>query len=420
MDDFIGCAMRISLDQPTFLTSLTEEKPANNQSDQSAGQEDFPNFMSALTQASSADPKDPTTSASEAPIDSDLPPQIKEDLTTDELDALLLSMGYLKQTNPATSPVSTLSETTNQTEAQTLTPGKDGLTQPVTTAQTQGAMTPVMQNNVNLPSVKPNQDQGVSAPSFKIPLKLGEKITTNRHDQASASDMLSQLMTKSTDVSKVKLDSSAKLENTLPELNQGIANSQDQKVMLSFQQMGQWIQAKVNADPGLGKGEWIKAPQSDLLGLQTGLKEGGAATPAKAAWEAKVELSQSMSNAELNLTTYHANIKIYPPELGKVTARMKMDKNVATLEITAENKQVKALIQNHLSNLREQFSQSNIQLNKIEVVLAESKDKAESTLDQQHQGQQEREASEEPLHDIRPDKPKVSKKQPENVVDAYV
>jgi flagellar hook-length control protein FliK len=197
-------------------------------------------------------------------------------------------------------------------------------------------------------------------------------------------------------------------------------NMPDQKVVMSLQQMAEWVQAKVNAEPALTKGMPQVDTRQTFAMLQSETAVGGAATPAKAAFEARVEVNQVMSNAELNLTTYHANIKIYPPELGKITAKMKMDKNEATLEITAENKQVKALLQGHLNTLREQFTSSNIHLNKIEIVLADPKEASTANPN----GRREKEETGETLasepNETKAPQAKTSKKTSENVVDAYV
>lgn len=436
--------MRISLDQPTFLTSLTEEKPANNQTDSGGSQEDFPNFLSSLNNQSKEAASTETPSQN-TPITDDEPHSKDRDLTMDDVANLLLTMGYLAETAKKSAPtevpaggesVDAELDHLNVNHPQGLTASQLASTQ--NGQYKPELLTKAADAEAASLDVSKAPSQGADAivhsgePAVRSPLFNSDKINNLRDDvkmkprhplvdaKAPASDgkykaLTAELVTSESKSSETKSNYILNTE-TPPSLN----SLADEKVVTSLQQMGVWLQAKVNASPAIAQGLVRKPGDNDLGLLQSSSGVGGAATPAKAAFEAKVEISQSMSNAELNLTTYHANIKIYPPELGKITAKMKMDKNVATLEITAENKQVKALIQGHLSSLREQFSQSNIQLSKIEIVLADDKTPTETTANEQGQGQAPRDEIEEATREIRPEKPKTTKKLSENVVDAYV
>lgn len=449
--------MRISLDQPTFLTSLTEENPANNQTESGGSQEEFPNFLTSLTnqtkEASSTE-----VTANDTPISQDEAPVTERDFTMDDVANLLLSMGYLSesekpqvlddQTKAANADNPDLLEVSIPSSATTSTPtGNEVLQQSLTMNREQSTQASVQMSAEQAAKqsmtmqADPNQAAklraGVLAQSsathsstplpkninpvrHDLKMKLSEQTAVTKANQIAQADGKYRLL--SSELVNDGLKTSEKKSNLT--LNSDVLPNfdtlADEKVVSSLQQMGAWLQAKVNATPSLIHGVALRDANQDLDALLSSTAPNGAATPAKAAFEAKIELSQSMSNAELNLTTYHANIKIYPPELGKVTAKMKMDKNIATLEITAENKQVKALIQNHLSSLREQFNQSNIQLNKIEVITVESKEQTETALNDQRDGQAPREGAEEAVREITPEKPKTAKKQSENVVDAYV
>ncbi len=65
--------------------------------------------------------------------------------------------------------------------------------------------------------------------------------------------------------------------------------------------------------------------------------------------------------------TYHANIKIYPPEMGKIEARIRMDNNRANLIITTENNQVTDILKANMSILKDHFTQSHLNLDKIDI-----------------------------------------------------
>jgi flagellar hook-length control protein FliK len=184
---------------------------------------------------------------------------------------------------------------------------------------------------------------------------------------------------------------------------------QDIKTTQALQDFGAWVQTKVNTN--------IVQPSLTASSLKA---ETMATTlnTAKMNYPAQVEVNRDLSAMDINMANYRVNIKIYPPELGKITASLKMDKKSTSLEVVAETKEVKAMLQNHLSLLKEQFNQSNIQLDKVEVRLAG---------DQQRDTKQESEAPyqefEEPMAEETNQKPSASIKKrstAENAVDAYV
>jgi flagellar hook-length control protein FliK len=66
--------------------------------------------------------------------------------------------------------------------------------------------------------------------------------------------------------------------------------------------------------------------------------------------------------------TLAANIRIYPPELGQVIAKLKMTgKNEATLDITSENSRVRDIIEASLPQLKSQFQQAGINIQTVTV-----------------------------------------------------
>lgn len=83
-------------------------------------------------------------------------------------------------------------------------------------------------------------------------------------------------------------------------------------------------------------------------------------------YELKIDLFPTSLNVQ-EKNIYQAHIKIYPPELGSVRAELKVDKNNAELVIVAENEKVKQIIEANLSQLKESFAQSNINLTNIHV-----------------------------------------------------
>lgn len=69
---------------------------------------------------------------------------------------------------------------------------------------------------------------------------------------------------------------------------------------------------------------------------------------------------------------YTANIKIHPPELGQVTATLKVDRNTAELVLLTENDHVKAIIQSQLTHLKENFQKADLYLTNVDIQTSHS------------------------------------------------
>ncbi len=83
-------------------------------------------------------------------------------------------------------------------------------------------------------------------------------------------------------------------------------------------------------------------------------------------YELKIDLLP-LAAGSMASDVYTANIKIYPPELGSVIAKLKLDKKNAELTIVTENNRVKEVVEANLSQLKQQFQQSDINLTTIHV-----------------------------------------------------
>lgn len=86
--------------------------------------------------------------------------------------------------------------------------------------------------------------------------------------------------------------------------------------------------------------------------------------------EFKIELSSSLQDISKQ-ANYTANIKIYPPKLGEVLAKLKVDKESISLVILLENRVVHELVQSSLDQLKANFQQANINLSHIELQTSE-------------------------------------------------
>ncbi|ASI88642.1 flagellar hook-length control protein FliK [Vibrio mediterranei] len=78
----------------------------------------------------------------------------------------------------------------------------------------------------------------------------------------------------------------------------------------------------------------------------------------------------------------HVDIRLDPPDLGRMQIRMSLNNDSATVHFTVQNQQTRDMVDQAMPRLREMLSQQGIQL-------------ADSSVQQQNQGQQQRHASHE-------------------------
>jgi flagellar hook-length control protein FliK len=83
--------------------------------------------------------------------------------------------------------------------------------------------------------------------------------------------------------------------------------------------------------------------------------------------EAPVSIDIMSALESVKKDVYTANIKIYPPELGSVIAKLKISKNIAELTLTTENDRVKQIVEANLPALRDHFIRSDLNLVSIDV-----------------------------------------------------
>lgn len=100
--------------------------------------------------------------------------------------------------------------------------------------------------------------------------------------------------------------------------------------------------------------------------------------------KADIELLPMSNNPALK-DTYSANIKIWPPELGEVLAKLKISKDSAELTIMTENNTVKQIVEANLPQLRENFHLADLNLTSISVQTAPASTKEQSQQNQQAQ-----------------------------------
>jgi len=83
-------------------------------------------------------------------------------------------------------------------------------------------------------------------------------------------------------------------------------------------------------------------------------------------YEPKIEILSSSIDS-LMKESYDAKIKIYPPELGHVTAKLRMDKDNGQLILLTESSRVKEIVEANLPQLQQHFKDANINVTQIQV-----------------------------------------------------
>lgn len=126
------------------------------------------------------------------------------------------------------------------------------------------------------------------------------------------------------------------------------------------------------SDVALGRAEFVEAMKK-------------AQTPAP---EMTIELLPQSIDAMVK-EAYDAKIKIYPPELGQVQAKLRVSKNNAELVIMTENSQVKGIVEANLPQLRQHFQQADINLTNVHVEVFQSTTKEQNNQNRQQDDQRQ-------------------------------
>lgn len=102
-------------------------------------------------------------------------------------------------------------------------------------------------------------------------------------------------------------------------------------------------------------------------------------------YELKVDIMPASVDSMMK-EVYDAKIRVFPPELGHIIAKLRVGDNGANLSLTTENDRVKAIVEQNLPQLKENFQNANINLTNVNVQTS-----SQSTVtDQQNSNNQRR------------------------------
>lgn len=130
----------------------------------------------------------------------------------------------------------------------------------------------------------------------------------------------------------------------------------------------------------------------------------------------KFEISTPGAHLQLG-ESYDAKIKIYPPELGNVIAKLKVGKDGSQLVILTENNHVKQIVEANLPLLKQQFQQADIQLTQVDVKTNQNDGNWNENNQQNNEAlRQEQSKNDLPKADLSQNQSKVNK---DAIIDTY-
>lgn len=212
-------------------------------------------------------------------------------------------------------------------------------------------------------------------PTDKMPK---QKVTTVKEADSVATKLLKDNFTS---VDPVKTISIEPFNSVIPSKDALDSNTtQNNKYVDALKQLGHSIGEQVSQ-------HFDKLDQTVPATIATGGSYAEIAKQVKSTDpEITVELIPQTVSSMVK-EAYDAKIKIYPPDLGHVLAKLKIDHNSAQLVMVADNNKVKEIIEANLPQLREHFRQADIQLTSIHVETASSGSKDQNAETQSHNEQ---------------------------------
>jgi len=261
-----------------------------------------------------------------------------------------------------------------------------------------------LQTNPTIPTISKKIDNQLNKVETKSDVKLDAKEESI--NLGKINDSVQQMIDSTSVASKESIDKSINKSN--------IQNVPD-KVIDAFTQLGNLI----NNQTAPQLAHPLQRVVSDFSVTQANysLKMRDAEPGIN---ETKIELS-TPSISSVMKEGYDAKIKIYPPELGHVIAKLRVDKNSTDLVILTENSHVKGIVESNLPKLREHFQQAGINLTDIQVHTSLS-DAKEQNSQQEGQRHHESYSLKEYTNEINNKQtiaPEEEKKSPNTIIDTY-
>lgn len=185
---------------------------------------------------------------------------------------------------------------------------------------------------------------------------------TAMNQQMIAQSMTAGAATQTSNVAAASVAGSAAVLGTT-KLAKGNESGHGEKADFSQQLAGVASQQGLTAAQAKAEGQAVAATQQSPLQLS----RDGAAAGDQLAERVQMMLSKNLKNVDIRLD---------PPELGRMQIRMTMNNDIASVQFTVANQQTRDIVEQAMPRLREMLSQQGLQL-------------ADTSVQQQNAGQQQ-------------------------------
>ncbi len=182
------------------------------------------------------------------------------------------------------------------------------------------------------------------------------------NQQMIAQSMTAGAATQTSNVAAASVAGSAAVLGAT-KLAKGNENGHGEKADFSQQLAGVASQQGLTAAQAKAEGQAVAATQQSPLQLS----RDGAAAGDQLAERVQMMLSKNLKNVDIRLD---------PPELGRMQIRMTMNNDIASVQFTVANEQTRDIVEQAMPRLREMLSQQGLQL-------------ADTSVQQQNAGQQQ-------------------------------
>lgn len=182
------------------------------------------------------------------------------------------------------------------------------------------------------------------------------------NQQMIAQSMTAGAATQTSNVAAASVAGSAAVLGAT-KLAKGNENGHGEKADFSQQLAGVASQQGLTAVQAKAEGQAVAATQQSPLQLS----RDGAAAGDQLAERVQMMLSKNLKNVDIRLD---------PPELGRMQIRMTMNNDIASVQFTVANQQTRDIVEQAMPRLREMLSQQGLQL-------------ADTSVQQQNAGQQQ-------------------------------
>ncbi len=270
------------------------------------------------------------------------------------LPVLAVNVLPMESVASETIPLSVPTSPRNANDAVNVTPEKQNMADYLSSVQLSEKLMPV-----EAPKSKPSLDTAlkkISSSSLPISRPSAGIFSTQSQPSPSIEDAIEMLET-----AEISQAASLKTTHAQPAFEDKSIPSQSQIAMQTFTQLSHFIHSHT-----LSGGSVLQQTTSSASILHTDSLPVSVQQSSVLPYEPQIDIVASSVGPFLK-ESYDAKIKIYPPDLGSVLAKLKIDKGSAQLTLLTESNRVKEIVEANLPQLHQQFKDADILLTQVEV-----------------------------------------------------